>query len=272
MGWKYVLKSLGNGIIVATLLFYVFFPLTVVVLWSIAEKWYPEHWWAPQQVGLKWFRGLFELADVQLSFIQTFTIAPIVVLLSALISIPAGYVFGTKDFPGKRFLENLFLVPLVVPAIATGISILGIFTQWGLRNTYLGVILAHMIGATPYMLRCVSAAFESLDPALEEAARNLGASRWQVIWKILVPNIAPGILAGSIFAFSWSINEFVLTLIIGFPSITTLAVKIYQYISGYHITPNAAAALSIFLSLPSIPIALAMEKYIKTEYISGVAR
>ncbi|MEM2576800.1 MAG: ABC transporter permease [Candidatus Bathyarchaeia archaeon] len=270
--WFLSPKGLGNIFVAAILLFYVLFPMLVVVFWSVAEKWYPEHWWAPEKVGLSWFKALFKLVDVQLSFIQTFTIAPIVVVLTALISIPAGYIFGTKSFPGKRFLENVFLIPLVVPAIATGISILSVYTAWGLRNTYWGVILAHMIGATPYMLRCVSAAFEGIDPAWEEAARNLGATRWQVIWKILVPNIAPGILAGAIFAFSWSIIEFVLTLLIGFPSVTTLAVKVYQYIGGYYITPNAAAAVSIFLTLPSIPIVLAMEKYVKAEYVAGVAR
>ena len=199
----------------------------------------------------------------------SFTIAPLVVLFSALISIPAAYVVGTKEFKGKRFIENLVLVPLIVPPIASGIGLLAMYTQWGLIGNYWGVVLVHMIGGIPYMFRSVAAAFESIDPALEEASRTLGATRLKTILKIYIPLVSPGVLAGSIFTFAWSLNEFVLTLLVGLPNITTLPVQIFHYVGGYYIAPAPASALSVILIIPSVIIVLLLEKYIRVEYTAG---
>lgn len=250
------------------IIFSVLFPISVIFEWAFSEKWYgtslfPEKW------GIKWFKVLLKGGDLGKAMFLSFTIAPLVVLFSALISIPAAYVVGTKNFKGKRLIENLVLVPLIVPPIASGIGLLSMYTRWGLIGNYWGVVLVHMIGGIPYMFRSVTAAFESIDPSLEEASRTLGATRLKTILKIYVPLVSPGILAGSIFTFAWSLNEFILTLLVGLPNITTLPVQIFHYVGGYYIAPAPASALSVILIIPSIIIVLLLEKYIKVEYTAG---
>ncbi len=250
------------------IVFLVIFPIVVIFFWAFSERWYgtsllPDKW------GFKWFKVLLEGGDLGQAIFLSFTIAPLVVLFSALISIPAAYVVGTKDFKGKRLVENLVLVPLIVPPIASGIGLLSMYTSWGMIGNYWGVVLVHMIGGIPYMFRSVAAAFESIDPALEEASRTLGASRLQTILKIYVPLVSPGVLAGSIFTFAWSLNEFVLTLLVGLPNITTIPVQIFHYVGGYYIAPAPASALSVILIIPSVIIVLIMEKYIRVEYTAG---
>ncbi len=255
-------------LVAALLVFVIVFPIVVIFFWAFSEKWYGTDL-LPSKWGLKWFKVLLEGGDLGKAISLSFTIAPLVVLFSALISIPAAYVVGTKDFKGKRLVENLVLVPLIVPPIASGIGLLSMYTSWGMIGTYWGVVLVHMIGGIPYMFRSVAAAFESIDPSLEEAARTLGSTRLQTILRIYVPLVSPGVLAGSIFTFAWSLNEFVLTLLVGLPNITTLPVQIFHYVGGYYIAPAPASALSVILIIPSVIIVLLMEKYIRVEYTAG---
>ncbi len=250
------------------IIFGVIFPIIVIFFWAFSERWYGTSL-LPSKWGLKWFKVLLEGGDLGKSIYLSFTIAPLVVLFSALISIPAAYVVGTKSFKGKRLVENLVLVPLIVPPIASGIGLLSMYTNWGMIGSYWGVVLVHMIGGIPYMFRSVAAAFESIDPALEEASRTLGATRLQTMLKVYVPLVSPGVLAGSIFTFAWSLNEFVLTLLVGLPNITTLPVQIFHYVGGYYIAPAPASALSVVLIIPSILIVLLMERFVKIEYTAG---
>lgn len=256
-------------LIISVLIFVmIVLPIFVIFAWAFSERWYGTSLF-PNELGLKWFKVLLRSGDLLKPIVLSFTIAPTVVILSALISTPAAYVVGTKRFLGRRFIENLILVPLIVPPIASGIGIMSLYMRYGLMNTFWGVVFVHMIGGTPYMFRSLSAAFESIDPALEEAARTLGATRLKTLLKVYVPLVAPGFLAGSVFTFSWSLNEFVLTLLVGTPKITTLPVQIFHYVGGYYIAPAPASALSVILVVPSIILVLLMERYIRAEYTFG---
>jgi putative spermidine/putrescine transport system permease protein len=261
-------KKIGISLISVSIVLLIFLPIFVVFEWAFSAKWYGATWF-PEAWGIKWFARLSASGDLWRPLFLSFTIAPIVVLLAAAISIPAAYIIGTKDIKGKRLLENLFLVPLIVPPIASGIGILSLYTRMGLIDTYIGIVLVHMIGGTPYMLRSVAAAFESIDPSLEEAARVFGATRLKTIWKVYLPLVVPGILAGSVFTLSWSLNEFVLTLLVGTPDITTLPVEIFHFVGGYYISPAPASAFSVFLLVPSIIVVYTMERFLKAEYTAG---
>lgn len=249
------------------IVFCIFLPLFIIFEWAFSTKWYGTSWF-PQALGLNSF---FQIINGGLwkSLLLSFTIAPLVVLFSAIISIPAAYVIGTKEIKFKELIENLFLIPLIVPPIVSGIGILSIYTQFGLIGNYMAIVLVHMIGAIPYMFRSLEASFESINPSIEEAARVLGATRMKTILKIYIPMITPGLLSGSIFAFSWSLNEFLLTLLLGLPNIVTLPVFLYRFVGGYYISPGPASAISIFLIVPSLAIVYIMEKFIKAQYIAG---
>ncbi|HEU23567.1 MAG: hypothetical protein C0176_01830 [Mesoaciditoga sp.] len=261
------MKRISISIVSVAMVLIIFFPVFVIFEWAFSTIWYGTSLF-PTQLGFRSFIQVIQ-AGLGKSLILSFTIAPLVVLFSALISIPAAYIIGTKDIKSKKLIENLFLIPLIVPPIVSGIGILSIYTQLGLIGNYMAIVLVHMIGATPYMFRSVEASFESIDPSIEEAARVLGATRLRTILRIYLPLVTPGLLSGSVFAFSWSLNEFLLTLLLGLPNIVTLPVFLYRYVGGYYISPGPASAISVFLIVPSLFIVYLMEKYIKSEYVAG---
>ena len=105
--------------------------------------------------------------------------------------------------------------------------------------------------------------FLLVPPEYEEAARNLGATRLYVMRRIYLPLVWRGVLAAGIFAFSWSLNEFVLVLLLGFPDIETIPVQIYQFVGGYYLHPQKAAALGLFLLLPALGLMYVVERMLK---------
>jgi ABC-type spermidine/putrescine transport system permease subunit II len=242
-------------------------PLVIAFEYAFAKKWFPSHWWFPQELGLKNFEEIFALANVVKSLFLSYMIAFCVTILTLLISLLAGYALGTRNFREKfrsvRFVENLSNIPLAFPAITLGLGLLPIYAKLGILNSIAGVVFAHMVMAVPYALRSIVGAFLAIPSDFEEAARNLGAGRLYILRRIYIPLIWPGMIAAAVFAFTWSLNEFVLTLFLGYPSIETIPVQIYHYVGGYYMTPQTAAALSLFLLIPSLFLMYLIERIMK---------
>jgi len=249
-------------IIIGIVVSYIFLPMVVLFEYAFAEIWYAYRLF-PSKLGLRWFAWVLRHYDTRMAFIYSYTLAPLTMLATLALCVPAGYVLGTRRSKLSLITENLVNMNMALPVIVIGIGLLPFYVHLGLLNNYWALIPAHMIGAIPYTLRCVVAAFAQVPKDLEEIARVLGAGRLQAIRKVYIPLTWRGILAGGIFAFSWSLNEFILTLLLGFPGVKTLPVAIYEYVGGYYLTPQPAAALSLLIVLPSIIIALFLEKYVQ---------
>lgn len=261
-------QRLLDILVIGIVAVYILLPLFVLFEYAFAEVWYAYQLF-PSKLGIKWFSWVLKHHDTRVAFLYSYTLAPLTMIATLAICIPAGYVLGTRRTRLTAFTENLVNLPMALPAIVIGIGLLPLYTKLGLLNNYWALLPCHMIGAIPYTLRSVTAAFIQIPKDLEDAARNLGATRLQVIRKIYIPLVWRGILVGGIFAFSWSLNEFVLTLLLGFPGVKTLPVAIYEYVGGYYLTPQPAAALSIFIVIPSILIALLLEKYLQISLRMG---
>jgi len=254
--------AIWDIIILSIVVIYLFLPMVVLFEYAFAEIWYAYRLF-PSRIGLKWFTWVLRHYDTRMAFIYSYTLAPLTMVATLALCIPAGYVLGTRRGKLSLITENLVNMNMALPVIVIGIGLLPFYVHLGLLNNYWALVPAHMIGAIPYTLRCVAAAFAQVPRDLEEIARVLGANRLQAIRKVYIPLTWRGILAGGIFAFSWSLNEFILTLLLGFPGVKTLPVAIYEYVGGYYLTPQPAAALSLLIVLPSIAIALFLEKYVQ---------
>lgn len=264
-------KSLGkeivNRAIIALVSLIILAPVALVFLYAFATKWFASHWWFPQEFGVRWFERLLGLGNIINAMINSYMIAAIVTVLTLLITLPAAYVFGARTRRETnaftRIVETFSSVPLAFPTIAVGIGLLPVYSKIGLLSSLSGVIVAHMIMAIPYALRAMVGAFVMVPPEYEEAARNLGASRFYVLRRIYLPLIWPGVMAGGIFAFSWSLNEFVLVLLLGYPNIETIPVQIYQFVGGYYLHPQQAAALGLFLLVPTLVLMFLVERTVR---------
>jgi putative spermidine/putrescine transport system permease protein len=145
----------------------------------------------------------------------------------------------------SELVRTLMLAPIVIPSIVYTLGVYKLYVDIGLLDSYLGVILAHTVTGLAYPVITVSAALAGFDIRLEQAARTLGASLGQTTWRIIVPNVTPGILSGAIFAFIHSWDETVMVLFIAGRTVYTLPRRIWNDINE-NLDP-AIAAVAVML-------------------------
>ena len=156
-------------------------------------------------------------------------------------------------------VRSVMLLPIVVPSIVYAIGLYRLYVGLGLLDTFLGVVIAHVVTGLPYVVITVSASLAGFDPRLEQAARNLGASLWQTVRWVIVPNILPGVLSGAIFAFIHSWDETVIVIFIAGRTVYTLPRRIWNDINE-NLDPviAAVAVMLIFVALAMLLAELAL--------------
>ena len=165
---------------------------------------------------------------------------------SLLLGVPAGIGLSRHRFRGKGLISTLLLAPLTVPGIALGLAVYIVLvsideqTGSGLTGSLNGLVLAHVMITTPWVVRLCLASLATHDRTAEEAAASLGANPFAVIWRVTLPAMRPGIIAGALFAFVISFENLELALFLTSPGVTTLPVAVLQYLE-YHIDPMVAA-------------------------------
>jgi putative spermidine/putrescine transport system permease protein len=253
-------------ILVAALSCFLLLPLFTLLLWAFANQWnYPSLF--PQQVGLHWWKWVFQNNDIGNAIKLSFEFAPIVTLASALICLPAAYAFSRFSFPLRRPLFVSMLAVNAFPKIGLYISIAALYYRLNLIDTFLGVVLIQLINTLVSMTWIPTAAFNSVSGELEEAARDVGARSWMVFRKVTLPLAMPGIIVGSILAFLASLDEAQGTLIVGTPSHITMPVIMYVLVANY--PQPVGAVFSILLSLPSLILLLAARRFLTAGYLAA---
>jgi putative spermidine/putrescine transport system permease protein len=270
---RLLLKS-AEVVVVVLLFLFIFAPVTGVLLWSIALKWYWPHT-LPQDVGFDYWAQALGLqkslaigaVSITESFNTSIVIGLVVVVLAMLISIPAGYVLAKYKVPLKGLVLLLFLMPQAFPQQPVFVNLLIFFNRLGLAGTIPGVVLVHLLVSLVFAVWISSATFKSIPPELEEAARSVGASRIRAFFQVTLPLAAPGLLASAVFVFITSLDEFTGTFFIGLPFVTTLPMLLYSS-SGYNL--QFASVIAIVLLVPSVLFMVIIERFLKAEYIGGV--
>jgi putative spermidine/putrescine transport system permease protein len=187
--------------------------IATVVVNSLGTRWLGT--WLPAGYTTKWYFSAwneFQLDDV---LIVTFQVVGTVVLLSALLGVPAAYALARRDFPGKKLVTLLFLLPLLVPSITFGIPLATVLYKAGLAGSMSGVILANLVPAVPFVILVMIPFVEQIDPRIEAAARVFGAGTTRMFIHVLLPLLAPGVLAALLLVLVRTIAMFELTFLRG---------------------------------------------------------
>lgn len=233
--------ALGLVLIVALIA-----PLLPLALWSVARGWFfpqilPANWtFAP------WMQAFAPRSEIPGALVSTTLIALAASALALGLGIPAGRALGLYRFRGKALVELALLAPVIVPGIAVGLGIHGVFLRLGLTNSALGVVLVHLVPTLPYVIFVMSGVFTNYDAEAEAQARSLGARPLQVLWHVMLPAIAPGIVVAGLFAFLVSWSQYILTLTIGGGRVVTLPLLLYaQAGAGRNDQAGVLAMLSL---------------------------
>ena len=221
-------------------------PLVVVVLASFNSADFLS--FPPKGFSLRWYRALFESDEWIDSFKLSMVVTAVVTPLALAIGTLAAYALARHSFPGKGLVTTLIMAPLVMPQIVLGIALLNYFSALGLINSLTGLVVGHLIVTLPYTVRLVSISVQNLDPHLERAAKNLGATPLQTFMRVTLPLLRPGLVAGAIFAAIISFGELAVTLFVAGARTTTLPLRIFNY-TEYNFDPTINAVSTIFVVL-----------------------
>jgi putative spermidine/putrescine transport system permease protein len=196
-----------------------------VVVNSFATRWLGT--WLPAGYTTSWFASAwdeFQLPDV---LQVTMEVVGAVVLVCGVVGVPAAYAMARRDFPGKRAVMLLFLLPLLVPPITFGIPLATVLYSTGAAGTIWGVILANLVPTVPFVILIMIPFIQQIDPRMEAAARVFGAGTLRMFTNVLVPLLAPGILAALLLVLVRTIAMFELTFLTSGPTSQTLVVALY---------------------------------------------
>jgi putative spermidine/putrescine transport system permease protein len=222
----------------------------------------------PEGLTLRWWKVIADDGSLLEAIKNSLIISPIVVLISAVICLPAAYAFSRYEFFGRKtFLIGMFAAN-AFPKIGLFASIATLFYTLNLMGTVLGIIIIQVLGAIIFMTWIPAAAFSAVPRNLEDAARDAGASKLRVFWDITLRLAMPGILVALVMSFLAAFDEAQGTYLVGVPTIYTMPTKMYALVLNYPV--QISAVFSLLLAIPSVLlITLARKQIIGGQLAEG---
>jgi spermidine/putrescine transport system permease protein len=241
--------------------FFLYAQLVALVVFSFNDSKRNIVW---RGFTLDYYKKLFNNEDLLIAFANSLTIALFATLISLVIGALAGILLWRYRFFGKTAVEGAFTLPIVVPEICMGVSMLLFFTRvlpWPNDLIWpfsLGsIIIAHVSFCFPFVALVVRARLASFNKEQEEAARDLGANDWQAFRDVLLPHLKPALIAGALLAFTLSLDDFVITFFTSGPDTVTFPVKVYSMLR-FSVTPEVNAASTMLIVVTIVLMALMM--------------
>ncbi|MGJ4855379.1 ABC transporter permease [Labrys sp. La1] len=246
--------------------------IAAVVVSSFSTRWLGT--WLPQGWTARWYNSAWEEFQLGGVLLVTFQVVFGVVLLSAAIGIPAAYALARRDFPGKKLVTLLFLLPLLVPPVTYGIPLTTVLYKAGLGSTLAGVIIANLVPALPFVILVMIPFVEQIDPRLEAAARVFGARTGSVFRHVLIPLLLPGALAALLLVLVRTIAMFELTFLIAGSDSQTLVVSLYAAVmaSGVRAPQSVDAMAVIYMLSTLVWLVIALRFINPTQMVTRVKR
>ena len=196
-------------------------------------------------------------------------ISALTLVINVAVSLPAAYAIVRHSFPGKRLLFSVLTLPLYVPGAVIGISLVLTYNfTYHLTTSMWGLVLAMALGTFPLMLTPLVVALKDLPVVFEEAAECLGATKWQTYRRIVLPLIGPGLSAGLLLCFIIVFNEYLVTLFVHPPGLTTAPLRVFNQIRTAGLSPTTAA-LAVTMQVISFAAVLLFFRLFGTRHLKG---
>jgi putative spermidine/putrescine transport system permease protein len=204
--------------------------IATVLLNSFSGRWFNT--WLPGGWTGHWYSDAWKEFNLGQVLATTLEVTLLVVVISLVLGVPASYTLARRDFPGKRLLNVLFVLPILVPPIAYGIPLATLLYKVHLAGSVTGVVLANLVPSIPFVVFTMTPFIEQIDPKIESAARMCGAGTSTVFLRILAPLLLPGMLAAGILVLVRTFGMFELTFLTSGPTSQTLVVTLFSAVNS----------------------------------------
>lgn len=199
------------------------------------------------------------------AFANSLTIAFVCTIVSVILGALTAVMLWRFRFPFKAGFEGAVALPIVIPEICMGVAMMVFFARsgisvppdWGYPWNLGNITIAHIAFSFPFVAMVVRARLANFNRELEESAKDLGATEWQVFRDILIPHMRPGLVAGGLLAFTLSLDDFVITFFTSGPDTVTFPVKVYSMVR-FSVTPEVNAASTVLILITLVLTALAI--------------
>ena len=236
-------RPFGKILMVLMIVFF-YLPIIYMIIFSFNDG---KSLTAFTGFSLRWYKHMLESRDMMEALYTTFSIA----LLATFISTVAGTIAAIGLSKSKKIIreimEQVDNLPLMNPEIVTAIGFMLLFITFKIEKGYVTMLLAHIAFCIPYVILSVMPKIRSLDPNLADAAMDLGATPWQALTKVIVPEITPGIISGALIAFTMSVDDFIISYFVTGSGVKNLSIMVYTMSKRVNPSINAVSTLVVVI-------------------------
>jgi spermidine/putrescine transport system permease protein len=226
---------------------YLYLPIVILIVNAFNSNRYGLKW---DGFTVKWFSAMAGNAGLVEAVKHSLTIALCAATLATLIGALAAIAFNRYRFPGRRILQGTLMTLMMAPDIILAISLLVLFVVIGISLGFWSLLFAHITFCLPFTMITVSARIQGFDPYLLDAARDLGATESQLLYRVVLPILRPALLSSWLLAFTLSLDDVIVSSFVTGPSYDVLPLKIFSMVKvGVKPEVNALAAIMVGLSL-----------------------
>lgn len=262
-------KRLTGKILMALMLVFFYLPILYMIIFSFNDG---KSLTSFTGFSLRWYRKMLESREMMEALYTTFSVA----LFATFISTVAGTIAAIGLSKSKKIVRDLMEqvnnLPLMNPEIVTAIGFMLLFITFRVEKGYVTMLLAHIAFCIPYVMLSVMPKIRSLDPNLADAAMDLGATPWQALTKVIVPQITPGIISGALIAFTMSVDDFIISYFVTGSGVKNLSIMVYTMSKRVNPSINAVSTLMVVIITAVLGfvniVPLVMAKREKTDEIT----
>jgi len=222
---------------------YIYLPILILVIFSFNTQKINIRW---EGFTLKWYKVLFNDSNVILATRNTLIIAFVATFVATVVGTLAALALQRYRFPGYTMTETVLYIPVIIPEVVMGISLLAFFALINLQLGLTTITLSHIAFNIPFVTLVVRARLHGFDKSIEEAAMDLGANEWTTFRRVTLPTIMPGVLSGAMLAFTLSLDDYVITYFTAGPGATTLPLRVFSMVR-FAVTPEVNALSTLWV-------------------------
>ena len=231
-------------ILMALMIVFFYLPIVYMIVFSFNEG---KSLTIFTGFSLRWYQHMLESGDMMEALYTTFSVALIATAISTIVGTISAIGLSKSKKLVRDLMEQIDNLPMMNPEIVTAIGFMLLFITFRVEKGYMTMLLAHIAFCIPYVILSVMPKIRSLDPNLADAAMDLGATPWQALIKVIVPQITPGIVSGALIAFTMSVDDFIISYFVTGSGVKNLSIMVYTMSKRVNPSINAISTLMIVI-------------------------
>ena len=237
-------RKIFSKLFMLAIMIFFYMPIVYTVVFSFNYKKSLTHW---SGFSLKWYEKMLSSSSMMDALWTTISIAILATVISTVIGTITAIGLSKSNKILKAIVERINDFPIMNPEIVTAISLLMLFSALRIQKGYITMLLAHIMFCIPYVMLSVSPKLRSLDPNLSDAALDLGATPWQALIKVIIPQIMPGVISGALVAFTMSFDDFIISYFVTGNGVSNISILVYTMSKRINPSINALSTVIILI-------------------------